>query len=149
MGRGELGEWGLDGIVDLGAELDDIIDEASTADEREFSDDSDYDLAKLIRKEVAAGLRNKLKEAQSKGLVRTEIIEILQRRMEQMTIFNFDEIAKFYRSDDATADEKWFLEQLYLVFLTPKDAFEKGLAKLTGLSSGRIEMDKHFEDADE
>lgn len=129
-----LSEWGV-GIRGLDIEIDRITDEASLNVLSELSDDTNYDSMKFFRKRVDGEIEQEIERGIEKGEIRDEIAEILKVRASQCSIFNFDEIIKFYRSGDASETEKKLLERLYLVFLTPKKAFEGGVlevVKLTG-----------------
>ena len=59
----------------------------------------------------------------------------MRTRATQCSIFNFDEICKFYRSADPTATERELLRRLYLVFVAPKELFEAGILKIRELSN--------------
>lgn len=127
---------------------DEIIENASDGSIKDFSEDTNYDSTKFIRSEIAENIRNKLFKGIKNGEIRPEIATILERRAEQCTIFNFDEIIKFYRSKDASALEKELLEKLYMVFITPKEAIEKGILeinKATGDIYDENLMEKNYE----
>lgn len=131
----ELASWGVD-IPDTKV-YDDIIEIASQGTVKEYDEDTNYNLKNLVRDKVNPDITKAIDDAVSKGEVRPEIEEVLRTRANQCTIFNFDEIIKFYRSGDASEAEKDLLRRLYLVFITPKEAFESGLLELDRLS-GKI-----------
>lgn len=131
----ELASWGVD-IPDTKI-YDDIIEIASQGTVKEYSEDTNYDFKKMVRDKVNPDITSAIDKAVKSGKVRPEIEEILRTRATQCTIFNFDEIIKFYRSQDASEDEKELLRRLYLVFITPKEAFESGLLELDKIS-GKI-----------
>lgn len=127
---------------------DDIVEEASDGSIKDFSEDTNYNTERFIRQEVNGNITKKIKKGIDDGDIRPEIADILMRRAEQCTIFNFDEIIKFYRSKDASAVEKELLEKLYLVFITPKEAIEKQLVeidKTTGEIYDKSLMEKNYE----
>lgn len=139
----ESDKWGLDlnkyGELfgSMGWEIDEIVENASDGSIKEFDDDTDYDLSRLYRKRVDNDIYKRINEGIENGSVRKEIGEILKTRAMQCSIFNFDEIIKYYRSNDATAEEKELLEKLYLVFITPKEAVEKGILEIE-MTTGEI-----------
>lgn len=160
----ELGEWDMDilanewEVEDLkgwGVDInwddvpyDDIVKDASEGSIKDFSEDTNYNSEKFIRQEVSTDIADKIKKGIDDGSIRPEIADILRRRAEQCTIFNFDEIIKFYRSKDASAVEKELLERLYLVFITPKEALEKAIIeieKTTGEIYDKSLMEKTYE----
>ena len=124
----DLLDWGVD--INWDAGIDEVIDKASEGSINEYSDDVDYDFKKLYRKRINPEISKKIDDGINKGKIRKEIGEILETRALQCSIFNFDEIIKFYRSGDASEEEKELLERLYLVFLTPKEAVEKAILKI-------------------
>ena len=148
--REETSKWGID-IGNWGVNLkwndniDDIVEKASEGSIVDYSDDVEYNLNKLFRQKLDKSIEDKLNKAIKDGKIRKEIAEILKVRATQCAIFNFDEIIKFYRSGDASIEEKELLEKLYLVFLTPKEAIEKGILeieKTTGEIYDRTLMEK-------
>lgn len=160
----ELGEWDMDilaneweveDLKDWGVDInwddvpyDDIVEDASEGSIKDFSEDTNYNSEKFIRQEVSTDIADKIKKGIDDGSIRPEIADILRRRAEQCTIFNFDEIIKFYRSKDASAVEKELLERLYLVFITPKEALEKAIIeieKTTGEIYDKSLMEKNYE----
>lgn len=120
-------DWGVE---ILGFDLDKTVDTASLGTIAEFSDDTDYNLKNLYREKVAKELTSRIKEGEESGKIRPEIADILRTRASQCSIFNFDEIIKFYRSGDASEEEKELLRKLYLVFITPKEALEAGMLEM-------------------
>lgn len=134
-----LNEWGLD--TPAWEEYEDVIDSASDSTVKDYNEDTDYDLKNLYREKVADEITEKIRKGYNEGKIRKEIADILEVRAKQCSIFNFDEIIKFYRSGDASAEEKELLKRLYLVFITPKEAFEDAQLKLT-LVSGKIYDDE-------
>ena len=134
------GDWVADDLLDWGVDIpdinpDDVIDQASLGTVREFNDDTKYDLTKLIRETASSDLLNRLRGGVESGSIRPEIADILERRAQQCTIFNFDEIIKFYRSGDATADEKDLLRRFYLVFITPRETIENAMLEVDRLTA--------------
>lgn len=124
-----LNDWGLETPSwDAGQ---DMIESASDNTVKEYSDDTDYNLKNLYREKINEKIKNKIEVGIEQGAIRPEIADILQTRANQCSIFNFDEIIKFYRSDDASELEKELLRRLYLVFITPKEAFEEGMYRVT------------------
>lgn len=148
-------EWEVEDLKDWGVEVnwdgipyDDIVEESSEGSIKDFSEDTNYNSEKFIRQEVSTDIADKIKKGIDDGDIRPEIADILRRRAEQCTIFNFDEIIKFYRSKDASEIEKELLERLYLVFITPKEALEKGIIeieKATGEIYDKSLMEKNYE----
>lgn len=148
-------EWEVEDLKDWGVDInwddipyDDIVEDASEGSIKDFSEDTNYNSEKFIRQEVSADIADKIKKGIDDGSIRPEIADILRRRAEQCTIFNFDEIIKFYRSKDASAVEKELLERLYLVFITPKEALEKAIIeieKTTGEIYDKSLMEKNYE----
>lgn len=148
-------EWEVEDLKDWGVDInwddvpyDDIVEDASEGSIKDFSEDTNYNSEKFIRQEVSTDIADKIKKGIDDGSIRPEIADILRRRAEQCTIFNFDEIIKFYRSKDASAVEKELLERLYLVFITPKEALEKAIVeieKTTGEIYDKSLMEKNYE----
>lgn len=145
----DLGTWGnIIGLDWESNEVDEIIERASEGSIKDYSEDTNYNLKNLYRKRVNPELLNKIEEGIKNNLIREEIGEILKVRALQCSIFNFDEIIKYYRSEDSTPEEKELLEKLYLVFITPKEAVEKGILeikKLTGQIYDKNLMEKNNE----
>lgn len=143
-------DWTKEALAEFGVELpemkveeieseidkDRLIEQASSPEAvREYNDDTDYDLSRLYRKRVNAEIESNIEKAISDGKVRPEIADILRTRARQCSIFNFDEIIKYYRSKDATNEERELLRRLYLVFVAPKELFEGGVLKIVELSN--------------
>lgn len=136
-------DWTQQALAEFGVELpeseidkDRLIEQASSPEAvREYNDDTDYDLSRLYRKRVNAEIESNIEKAISDGKVRPEIADILRTRARQCSIFNFDEIIKYYRSKDATNEERELLRRLYLVFVAPKELFEGGVLKIVELSN--------------
>ena len=126
----ELAEWGLEDVEDL-IDVDEIIEVASDNTIKEFNEDTNYDLKKLYREKVNEEIERRIEKGIKEGSIRPEIGDILRTRAKQCSIFNFDEIIKFYRSKDASEVEKELLRRLYLVFVTPKELFENAILKIT------------------
>lgn len=131
--------WGINaddwGVGLIGFDVDDVVEEASLGTIKEFSDDVSYNLKKLFREKVSEDITEKIKKGVENGEIRPEIKEILETRAKQCSVFNFDEIIKFYRSGDASETEKELLRRLYLVFITPKEALENeilDIERITG-----------------
>ena len=130
----ELAEWGLEDVEEL-IDTDEIIEVASENTIKEFDDDTDYDLKKLYREKVSEEIEKRIEKGIANGSIRPEIADVLRTRAKQCSIFNFDEIIKFYRSKDASEVEKELLRRLYLVFVAPKELFEKAILKITSTSN--------------
>lgn len=128
----ELSGWGIEALP-----IDDIVDAASENTVEEYSDDTNYDLDKLYREKINKNILEKLDKACESGEIRPEIEDILRTRANQCSVFNFDEIIKFYRSGDASESEKELLKKLYLVYITPKEALEGGVLDIER-TSGEI-----------
>lgn len=148
-------EWNVEDLKDWGVDIswddidyDEIVETASEGSIKDYSGDTNYDENKFIRSHLASDIQKKIEKGIEQGQIRPVIADILKRRAEQCTIFNFDEIIKFYRSKDASAIEKELLEKLYLVFITPKEAIEKGILainKATGDIYDDNLMEKNYE----
>lgn len=129
-------DWGVKMLKKAVEEAEAMIGQASSTEATaSYSDDTNYDLSKLIRSDVNAEIRNKIDKGIASGEIRKEIAQILDIRAKQCTIFNFDEIIKFYRSNDATALERELLRRLYLVFVAPKELFEQHVLRLNDVAS--------------
>ena len=126
----ELAEWGFDEVEDF-IDVDEIVDVASDNTIKEFNEDTDYNLEKLYREKVSEEITKRIDKGIADGSIRPQIADVLKTRTNQCSIFNFDEIIKFYRSEDASEVEKELLKRLYLVFVTPKEMFEKAILKIT------------------
>jgi hypothetical protein len=88
----------------------------------------------LYRDRINDNILIKIEEGISNGEIRAEIAEVLRTRAAQCSIFNFDELCKFYRSKDATQTEKELLRRLYLVFVAPKELFDEQVLKVNTIS---------------
>ena len=146
-----LREWGLDDFPNTEI-LDEITETASEGTVKEYSEDTNYDFDKFIRNKINPDITKAIDEGVAKGEIRPEIEKVLRHRASQCTIFNFDQIIKFYRSKDPSETEKKLLRQLYLVFITPKEAFEEGLLefdRITGKIYDRSLMQNGGMDDDE
>lgn len=130
----ELAEWGLEDVEEL-IDTDEIIEVASENTIKEFDEDTNYDLKKLYREKVSEEIEKRIEKGVGNGSIRPEIADVLRTRAKQCSIFNFDEIIKFYRSKDASEVEKELLRRLYLVFVAPKELFEKAILKITSATS--------------
>lgn len=149
----ELKDWGMElfdfdpngvqendsgtsaGGGDDGIDTNAIINAASSdAAIKKYSEDTNYDLTKLYRKRVNSDIVSAIEQGINNKEIRPEIADVLKARATQCNIFNFDEIIKYFRSDDATETEKNLLKRLYMVFVTPKDMFEAGILKIKELS---------------
>ena len=117
-------------------ELQELIDRASAGSIVDYSDDTDYDLSQLYRRQ-GEHIANMIETAEKRRAIKPEIAELCRLRLAQCTILNFDEIIKYYRSDDATEAEKELLKRLYLVFITPREAVESGMLKIIA-ETGKI-----------
>lgn len=129
----ELAEWGFDEVEDF-IDVDEIVEVASDNTIKEFSEDTNYNLEKLYREKVSEEITKKIDKGVADGSIRPQIADVLRTRANQCSIFNFDEIIKFYRSEDASEVEKELLKRLYLVFVAPKEMFEKAILKITQTS---------------
>lgn len=138
-------DWSKDALDDWGLELPPIEDEidkerlvnqaSSPEATREYSEDTNYNLANLYRSKLNTDISSRIEDAIKAGKVRPEIADVLRTRAQQCAIFNFDEIIKYYRSKDATDEERELLRRLYLVFVAPKELFEGGVLKIVDLSN--------------
>lgn len=126
----ELAEWGLEDVEDLIDESE-ILEVSSENTVKEFSEDTDYNLKNLYREKIADDIMAKINKGIQSGEIRPEIGEVLKDRAKQCSVFNFDEIIKFYRSEDPSELEKELLRRLYLVFVAPKELVEEGILKIT------------------
>ena len=123
----DMGDWGVEL---LGVDIDTTVETASFGTVTEFNEDTRYDLKRLYRERINPELAKEVEEGVEKGLIRAELAEVMRTRVNQCAVFNFDEIIKFYRSGDASETEKELLKKLYLVFITPKEAFEAGILQI-------------------
>lgn len=117
-------------------ELTQLLDNGERA-AAELDNSTDYDLTKLYRKTIDENFVAMFERLVAGGRIRKEIADICRLRIQQYVFFNFDQIAKYFRSADATAEEKAILKRLYFVFVTSKEALTQGLMTLEKLS-GRI-----------
>lgn len=117
-------------------ELRDLIDKASAGSIVDYNDDTNYDLTQLYRPQ-GDHLKEALEDAVAKKQIRPEIAELCRMRLAQCTIINFDQVIKYYRSDDSTAAERELLKKLYLVFITPREAVEAQMLKFIA-TTGKI-----------
>ena len=117
-------------------ELQELIDKASAGTIVDYNEDTNYDLSKLYRPQADHG-EALLAEALKKKAIRPEIAQLCRIRISQCTIINFDQVIKYYRSADATPEERELLKRLYLVFITPREAVEAGLLKMIA-KTGKI-----------
>ena len=160
----ELGDWDMDALAnewdadllkDWGVDInwddipyDEIVETSSEGSIKDYDEDTNYDEQKFIRSQLSSDIQKKIEKGIELGKIRPVIADIIKRRAEQCTIFNFDQIIKFYRSEDASPEEKELLERLYLVFITPKEALEKGIIeieKATGEIYDKSLMEKTYE----
>lgn len=130
-----LADWGVefpeDPIEENKKMIDGVVNAASSEiATREFSGDTNYDLTKLYRQKVNNEIVAKIEDGVKAGRIRSEIADVLCTRAKQCSIFNFDELCKYYRSEDATDEEKELLRRLYLVFVVPRDIFENAIEKV-------------------
>lgn len=131
----DTASWGIsDGSLDPifdEVDVDELIDVASKKEAiQDFSPDTNYDLKRLYRSKVNPSILKEIKKGIKDGQICPEIADVLTTRAAQCTIFNFDEIIKYYRSNDATDIEKKLLLRLYLVFISPLELVEKGILKI-------------------
>lgn len=127
-------EFGDLDLEDLGIEIEseaDIIEVASAGSIEEYSEDTDYDTAKFYREKISDGIIEEIVNGMSGGAIREELGEVMLCRVKQYTVFNFDELIKYYRSDDATDTERRLMRKLFLVFITPKEAVEEGILEIS------------------
>ena len=117
-------------------ELQELIDRASAGSIVDYNEDTNYDLTQLYRPQ-GDHLKDELNAAIAKKQVRPEIAELCRMRLAQCTIINFDQVIKYYRSDDSTPSERELLKKLYLVFITPREAVEAGMLEFVAMT-GRI-----------
>lgn len=129
-------DWGVKMLRKAVEEAEAMIGQASSTEATaSYSDDTNYNLSNLVRSDINAEIRKKIDKGVESGEIREEIAQILDIRAKQCTIFNFDEIIKFYRSNDATALERELLRRLYLVFVAPKELFEQHVLRLNDVAN--------------
>ena len=129
-----LKDWGIF-LTDL-VDFDKLIEQASSVvATREYSEDTNYNLEQLYRSKISGTISDKIERGIADGQIRSEIAEVLRARASQCTVFNFDELIKYYRSKDATETEKELLRRLYLVFVAPKELFESAALKVSTVSN--------------
>lgn len=129
----DLKAWGVDGIPKFETD-EDVIENASLGSVKDFDEDTTYDEESFVREQINPDILADIDECVARGTVRPSVAECLKKRAEQCTIFNFDQLTKFYRSDDPSDDEKRLLRRLYLVFEVPKKLFDEGILKLNKFS---------------
>lgn len=117
-------------------QLEELINKASEGSIVDYSEDTKYDLTKLFRYR-GEHLQKVLDEGVKNKEIRPEIAELCRIRLAMCSIINFDEVIKYYRSDDCSACEKELLKRLYLVFITPREAVEAGMLKIVA-ETGKI-----------
>lgn len=126
-------EWGID-MSDF-IDFEELANCASSTDAtKDYSEDTNYNLDNLYRNKIDDDIIRKIDEGVTNGEVRVEIADVLRTRASQCSIFNFDELCKFYRSEDATQTEKYLLRRLYLVFVAPKELFDAQVLKVNTIS---------------
>ena len=136
-------EWDVDELKDWGVDVpcweasDEVFDRASEGSIADYDDDTSYSLDNLFKHRLSPIIKQELDDAIAKGEVRPEIAEVLRCRAAQCFVPNFGELTKFYRSGDASETEKSLLKELFLVFITPREAFEGGVLEIDAIA-GRI-----------
>ena len=131
-----LADWGVDVPNGGGVEVDKIISAASSEDAiKEYSDDTNYNLERLYRSRVNEDIMYRINKGVADGKIRPEIADVLRTRAQQCAIFNFDELCKFFRSNDATIEEKELLQRLYLVFVAPAEMVAAGILKVKEIAN--------------
>lgn len=129
-------DWGVKMLKKAVEEAEAMISQASSTEATaSYSDDTNYNLSNLVRSDINAEIRMKIEKGIESGEIRAEIAQILDIRAKQCTIFNFGEIIKFYRSNDATTLERELLRRLYLVFVAPKELFEQHVLRINDVAS--------------
>ena len=133
----ELKAWGLEVPEDENdVDINELIEHASGEDAlKEYSQDTNYNLQRLYRSRCNDEITGKIEEGVKAGQIRKEIADVLRCRATQCSIFNFDEITKYFRSKDASPLEKELLRRLYLVFVCPRELFEYGVVKINEVSN--------------
>ena len=114
-------------------EFNNILETSSDGLSSEFDDSVDYNLGNLFRKRADYSITELVRKYSENG-GRPELIEVFEKRLAVLDVFNFDELAKLYRSQDSTDLERELLEKLFLVFITSKKAFEDGLFELNKIT---------------
>ena len=126
----QLNDWGLD-VKDLSEGFQELAQ--IEAPFRELSDETNYDVNKMTRGNYFGGWDGDLAKEIDLGVESGEVHEwlavLMKKRIMQSERFNFDELAKYYRSDDASEIERDLMRRLVLVFIAPKEAFERSLLK--------------------
>lgn len=117
-------------------ELRELINKASEGSIVDYNEDTNYDLTQLFRTR-AEKASEMLAKAIDKKEIRPEIADLCRTRIAQCSIINFDQVIKYYRSEDSTPAERELLKRLYLVFITPKEAVESGMLKMVA-ETGKI-----------
>lgn len=108
-------------------DTDKLINQASSPEAtKEYSTDTNYNLDNLYRSKINDEIAQRIEQGIENGEINPQIADVLRTRAQQCSIFNFDEIIKYYRSEDATQTERELLRRLYLVFVAPKELFEGG-----------------------
>ena len=118
-------------------ELEGLIKSASEGTIIDYWDDTNYDLKNLYRRKGNPELEDKLAKGIKERKIKPEIADLCKMRLAQCTYMNFDEILKYYRSDDCSEEERELLKKLYLVFITPKEAVESAMLKMEA-ATGKI-----------
>ena len=129
----DLKAWGVDGIPKYETD-EDMIENASLGSVKDFDEDTTYDEESFIREQINPDIMADIDACVERGTVRPSVADCLKKRAYQCTIFNFDQLTKFYRSEDPSDDEKRLLRRLYLVFEVPKKLFDEGILKLNKFS---------------
>ena len=132
----QLNDWGLD-VKDLSEGFQALAQ--IEAPFKELSGETNYDVDKMYRGNYYGGLDGDVAKEIDDGVQNGQIHEwlgkLMKVRIMQSERFNFDELAKFYRSDDASEAERDLMRRLVLVYIAPKEAFERallGYEKATG-----------------
>lgn len=130
----------INGVLTPG-QLEELVNKASDGSIIDYNEDTNYDLSKLFRIRSNPEVVKMLEEGQKNNEVRPEIAEVCKSRIAQCAIFNFDQIIKFYRSEDSTPTEKELLKRLYLVFITPREALESAMLEFNAATGKIYEME--------
>lgn len=124
-------EWGVELAKAMEEEANAMIGQASSSEATSsYSDNTEYDLGNMVRSRLNPDISQRIKDGIADGSIRAEIAEIIKARESQCTVFNFDEITRFYRSNDSTETERQLLRRLYLVFVAPKELFDEHVLRL-------------------
>lgn len=124
----QLNAWGLD--------VKDLTDGFKALSEieapfKELSNETNYDVDKMTRANYYAELLGKLAkeidDGVQSGQVHEWLAKLMKVRIMQSERFNFDELAKFYRSGDASETERDLMRRLVFVYIAPKEAFERAM----------------------